>query len=396
MALALPGARTVSFFARASLGERRRGRSLPEQPHLSAKLLAKVAVDETLRTLMVGMAHAPTRRQRDRIGRDVADALELYEDQGWLARPESFHRRPPELCRPKLLRRYAAGLEFEQLSFQSRYHPRLGEPGRERWLGLRPNRTAHAWVLRHPGPERPWLISIPGYRMGRPSVDFGGLRAAHYHLDLGLNVLIPVLPLHGPRSVGSRSGDGFISADPLNTVHAEAQAMWDIRRMLDWIRREGAPEVGVWGVSLGGYNTALLAGLEGDLACAIAGIPASCFADLVELHLPGLLRWFGERMGLAWESNRSVMRVVSPLAIAPRVPRERRYIFAGLADRLIPPEHVLELWEHWQQPRIAWYNGSHLSFSWETEVRRLMYEALSDSGLLGQRQTLDSQHRAVA
>jgi esterase/lipase len=38
--------------------------------------------------------------------------------------------------------------------------------------------------------------------------------------------------------------------------------MWDIRRILHWIRAQGAPSVGVHGVSLGGYQTALLAALE--------------------------------------------------------------------------------------------------------------------------------------
>jgi predicted esterase YcpF (UPF0227 family) len=39
--------------------------------------------------------------------------------------------------------------------------------------------------------------------------------------------------------------------------------MWDIRRILHWVRTQGAPSVGVHGVSLGGYQTALLAELAG-------------------------------------------------------------------------------------------------------------------------------------
>ena len=41
-----------------------------------------------------------------------------------------------------------------------------------------------------------------------------------------------------------RSGDGFLSGHALDTVHAEAQAMWDIRRLVSWIRAQGAPAVG--------------------------------------------------------------------------------------------------------------------------------------------------------
>jgi hypothetical protein len=46
--------------------------------------------------------------------------------------------------------------------------------------------------------------------------------------------------------------------------------------------QEGGP-IGVYGLSLGGYNTALLACLE-DLACAILGIPATDFTGLTWRH----------------------------------------------------------------------------------------------------------------
>ena len=41
------------------------------------------------------------------------------------------------------------------------------------------------------------------------------------------------------------------------------------------------------------------------------------------------------------------MSVVSPLALMPRVAHERRYIFGAVADRLVPPDQVRDLWEHW-------------------------------------------------
>jgi len=383
VALALPGVRTASFLA-STVRQAAAGQAHDDipTPRLSTRLAAKVAVDEAVRALMLGMARIPSRKHRRRIRGEIFEASELYEDRGWLDDPRAFHQDPPPLARPRISKRRVAGLDFEHVEFKSRYEPRREEPGRDRWLQLEPNATAHAWVMRHRDRERPWLISIPGFRMGAPGIDLGGLRAAHHHYDLGLNVLIPVLPLHGPRTIGARSGDGFISADALNTIHAEAQAMWDMRRMVGWARTQGATAIGVYGVSLGGYNTALLASLEKDLACAIAGIPASCFPSLLKLHAPRALMWLGEKLGIDWDTVERIMRVVSPLAIEPRVPHRNRYLFGGLADRLVPPEHVHNLWEHWQRPRIAWYTGSHLSFRWETEVRSLMREAFDDSGLL--------------
>jgi hypothetical protein len=393
--LGLPGIRTASFLASTFIrGLRHDHRHPIPKARVSAPLAAKVIVDETIRGLMVAMARYPvSRSHRERIRSELETALELYEAEGWLDDPRSFHQDPPALHRPRITRRRATGVDFEHLEFKSGYAPRAGEPARRRWLSYAANRDAHAWVLRHRDEDRPWLVCIPGFRMGTPAVDIGGLRAAYHHFDLGLNVLIPVLPLHGPRMIGSRSGDGYISADLLNSIHAEAQAMWDLRRLLGWVRKTTSEPVGVYGVSLGGYNTALLAGLDDALACAIAGIPATCFPTLLRLHTPGPLLWLAEKLGVEWDKAYRIMRVVSPLAIEPLVPRERRYVFAGLADRLVPPEHVHALWEHWERPRMVWYPGSHLSFHWERPVRQLMHDALIESGLLGGERDAGSTRR---
>jgi hypothetical protein len=78
---------------------------------------------------------------------------------------------------------------------------------------------------------------------------------------------------------------------------------------------------------------------------------------------------------------REVMQVVSPLHLEPKLPRERRYIFGGVADRLVPADQVRDLWLHWERPRIVWYQGAHLTFRAHASVRRLVREALHESGL---------------
>jgi len=44
---------------------------------------------------------------------------------------------------------------------------------------------------------------------------------------------------------------------------------------------------------------------------------------------------------------------------------------------MVPRRQVRALWEHWGRPQLAWYNGSHLSFSREREVEQLVSEALT-------------------
>ena len=75
------------------------------------------------------------------------------------------------------------------------------------------------------------------------------------------------------------------------------------------------------------------------------------------------------------------MSVVSPLAIAPRIAHERRYIYGAIADRLVQPDQVRDLWRHWEEPRIVWYPGAHVTFTRSPEVRALVRDALDESGL---------------
>jgi dienelactone hydrolase len=351
------------------------------EPALDLELAVKVGIDQLALASMI--ATRPGRFIRDigRAAREAREAHDLYERSGWIEKPESFHREPPALENPAITWRRSIGLAFEHLSFESGYEPHLGEPGRERWLDYAPNRRAHAWMLRAANPGRPWLVCIHGYGMGLPAIDFSAFEARRLHQGLGLNLLFPILPLHGPRKIALRSGDGFLNGDFLDTVHAETQAMWDIRRMLDWLRANGATQIGVYGLSLGGYTTALLASLESELSCAIAGIPATDFARLTARFAPHTTLREVERLGLDWSYLREVLSVVSPLHMKPRLDKERLAIFGGTADHLVPADQVRDLWKHWGEPRIAWYPGTHLSFPREPQVRFLVDDALRLGGL---------------
>ncbi len=375
--IAISGAAFVALGA-LSLAQEIPTQDVPLNQH-SLLLAGAVAIDEALLGAVVTLA---LRRRQEGILREGAEALEFFGEQGWLEKPDAYHVAPPPLeevtLRPSRSRRIA----FEHLSFESGYEPHPGEPGGERWRGYGSCRTAHAWVMRHAEPERPWLMCIHGLQMGWPLADFTAFRAAWLHHRLGLNLLFPVLPLHGPRGHGRISGNGFLSEQILDTIHAFAQAGWDLRRLLSWIRFQGGSTIGVHGISLGGYTAALLASLEDGLACAIPGVPAVDFAGLAWRHAPPYELQRFEREGLGREAFEQVLRPVSPLALTPKVPKPRRYLYAGTADRLVPPDQVRALWRHWEEPPIHWYAGSHVSFLLHPGVRRFLAQALRDSGLV--------------
>ncbi len=318
----------------------------------------------------------------DRSRTELEDALTHARREGWIHSPERFHRTPQPPGRGLGLRPVAGRDGEIDLVFESGFEPAEDLPGGARYLEVLPNRTASARLFVHPGPERPWVVCLPGFRMGHPAVDAVGFRTAWLHRTLGLNVAVLTMPFHGSRSSAGRSGDGFVSGDVMRTLFAEVQAVWDARRLIAWLRSRGAPRIAILGLSLGGYTTGLVAALEPDLDCAIAGIPVVDLFDLIERQAGSGIAAVADRFGLSWESVRELGRLISPLALPAVLPRERCFVFAGLGDSLAPPAHARALWHHWGEPRIEWYPGGHVGFVVEPRVQSLVREALDQTGLL--------------
>ena len=373
----------VASFVAAGAVSVRQGPHLEDVPlpEPSLRLWVRVGFDEAVMASLQAWMRFPRGAEAARVHREVIEATELFDERGWLEKPREYHAQPPPLTAPHLERGRVRGFDFEHLSFESEYEPHVQEPGRDRFLAYARNRTAHAWVLRHHGAERPWLVCVHGFRMGSPRIDLSVFDPALYHDKLGLNLLVPVLPLHGPRKVGLRSGDRFLDGDAIDTLHAEAQAIWDIRRLLSWIRSTGAGSIGVYGLSLGGYTTALLASLESDLACAIAGVPLADMARIFWHHGPELHVRHAETLGLGRDELERVFHPIAPLSMEPRVPKAHLAIFGGVCDRIVPVEMVRDLWNHWERPHIEWYQGGHLSFASEPRIAALIRETLRGAGL---------------
>ena len=111
-----------------------------------------------------------------------------------------------------------------------------------------------------------------------------------------------------------------------------------------------------------------MSSLEDDLAGVIVGIPAVDFARLARDHEPRELRRYGADARIDWDHVRAATHAVSPLALPPRVPRERRFIFAGTADRVARPDQARALWRHWDRCAIHWFAGGHVAAQWNPTI----------------------------
>jgi hypothetical protein len=73
---------------------------------------------------------------------------------------------------------------------------------------------------------------------------------------------------------------------------------------------------------------------------------------------------------------------VSPLVLEPKPERDRRFLFAGIGDRMSTSRQARRLWEHWDRPRIEWYSGGHVGFFFAGRISRFVEDALAESGLV--------------
>lgn len=353
---------------------------------LSLRSMAQGALDQGFISTVAMLAGVPRSVELRRISAELAETRDLFAKRGWLQDPAAYHPEPRPLTRFSLEPARAwTGLrptEYQHLVFDSGYRPHRGEPGRERWADYEENREGHAYILEHEGARRPWLVCVHAFVMGSPLMNFYGFDTDWLHRELGLNIIMPVLPLHGPRKPGLMSGGELISIDYINALHGFAQATWDLRRTIGWLRKRGANKIGLYGLSLGAYDSALVCSLEDGLDCVIAGIPVADFTSMARDNENLLTRGRRDAAGLDWQLIDDVMSVVAPLRFEPRVAANRRFIFAGLADRMAPPSQARSLWRHWERPEIHWYQGSHVAFRWTGGIRDFVGSALETSRLV--------------
>jgi len=359
-------------------GGRRESAGVP-RVRVTASLRAHAAADRLALAAFGRLRNPPDAEHLRRISTETHRAAMVFQDKGWIDDPGSYHPPPPPLLDPIIRPSRAAGMSVERLKFPSGWKPPAGVPGRQRWMQYQANTLGRATVLRHSSGARPWVMCIHGTGQGADT-DLRSFRARHIYAELGCNVVLAILPLHGPRQAPKGVDARFPTLDVLDNVNGIAQAAWDVRRLLGWIRTQEPAGIGVLGVSLGGYIAALVAGLEREpLQCVLPIIPASDFPSLFVQQSPPTLR---QQMENCLEDSRLIHSVVSPLSFTPSTPVNARAIVGGLADKLIDPvDQVAPLWEHWDRPEILWYPGGHLGHLIRSDLHSFVDKTLKAAGL---------------
>ncbi len=356
----------------------------PLEPSLG--LIGEALLDRAF-TLATSLAVGVPLPEHVRIMAEEASAMrDFFDEMGWIDEPTRYHREPPPVDEFELEPAAAWGgirrWRYQELSFESEFEPHVGEPGREAWMAHEKNGRVAAYVLEHEGPPRPWIVGIHGFAMGTPLISFFGFPLRMLHEKLGLNVALPVMPLHASRSGAGFSGREVLDANYVQMIHLFSQGVWDTRRVLSWIRSRGGERIGLYGISMGGYISSVVSALDDDLDAVVASIPMVDFPTSAQDNMPWIMQRYDDEIELDWEVIRAISHVVSPLAFQPQVPKNRRFIFAGIADRVVRPDQPRALWRHWGEPEIEWFSGGHVLGIFERSLEPFLEKALRQSGLV--------------
>jgi pimeloyl-ACP methyl ester carboxylesterase len=335
------------------------------------------------RAIAESLPHAERMASLARIERTYA-APEHFTD------PEAFFPRPAQVT-PALrrVRDLPWGGECLELSWPSAFEPFDARVG-TRYLAHVPNRTAHARIYAghagHGGPTgagRPAVIAVHGYMGGHWAFEERAWPIRSLN-RWGLDVATAVLPFHALRARPGEGAPPFPAGDPRVTNEGFRQTVADLRSLIAILRQRGASSVGIMGMSLGGYSTALMATLEADLSFAAPIIPLASVADYARDHghLGSGNLGSGDDATLQHAALEAANRVVSPFARPALIPKERLLIIAGEDDRVTPIAHAERLAEHFGVPLLR-LHGGHIVQTWRATGFRALHDLLRRSGLTG-------------
>lgn len=339
----------ADFYRRASAVR------VPFTPSLKAAEWLDLAIRTGLSSLITGIS-IPAGYS----GAKLAAVLRNGSALGARSDAELFHQaRPLPECVVHRIKRPFGVREgiFEQIQWHSVYRPdsRSNNASNNDWVV--------AWHWRHGDMPRPTVVLVHGFTAARWEVNdfFLGIRPL---FQLGCDVVLKTLPHHGQRrrSAVSISGLDYVSGGIESLNHAVIQSTYDIRTLVDYLQqRAGVERVGLSGLSLGGYTSALMAGLEPRFDFVMPVVPIVSIPDAMMEWKPldGALRNIMRKYDVSMQDLRNTMAFHSPLSRPAVQSPERLLIVAGLGDRMATPRHAEALQQHWGNCAVHWFEGSH-------------------------------------
>lgn len=332
---------------------------------------ASACADVATRTALcsaTGLALLPFRLNRHTVSADLA-RLSFYADE---LRNRSIDEILPKpqahqvLHAPskKMLGYRPAFIPNCRLVFTSQFRP-VHPDMHAQYRRHEQSHEAVAQHWTHPDGPRKTLVFTHGFTLDPYWINVEKFWLKWFYRQ-GFDVLLYTLPFHGDRrSPGSFfSGQGFVAHGFSHFNEAIFHSIHDLRVFIDYLRGQGAPQVGLVGFSLGGYVSSMIGNLDEDLAFCIPVASPVNLADMLMDWWPtsSLIRQLMSKAGLDISDFRKVTAAHCALSWRPRIEHSRLMIVGGDGDRFVSPQITQLLVDHWQAPHTLWHAGNHLVF----------------------------------
>lgn len=265
-----------------------------------------------------------------------------------------------------------------QLSFDSSYQP-LNPYAREQFQSMQRNSVAQARHWCHGDRPRPTLMVIHGFAADPYWLNAHALALASLY-QRGYDVLLFTFPHHGRRAEQGSwfSGQGLFGRGLVAFNEAPLHAIHDLRVFIDYLQQRGVEQIGVTGISLGGYTAALLASVDPRLDYCIPIVPAVSPIDVfLEWQPTGmLLSMLMRKQGVGVAQMRGLLAVHNPLTYRSPLDGERVLIIGGAGDRVTMPRHLRLLQRHWPGSALHWFPGNHIVHLGRSQYLQRMAELM--------------------
>jgi len=180
----------------------------------------------------------------------------------------------------------------------------------------------------------------------------------------GVNAFMFELPFHGARRpLAPGEIKNFLSGNLLHVMQATHQALADTRAMALWLRAQGSPCVGVWGVSLGAWLAGLMAAHQSEIDLAVMLTPVMRM-DRALQDLPFCNAIRDDLRGVGEEFH-----LLNLVAHTARLSSDRMLVVAPELDLFAPRETITELVAAWQ-PETWWFQHGHISILLASKIMR--------------------------
>jgi pimeloyl-ACP methyl ester carboxylesterase len=280
----------------------------------------------------------------------------LQRLEAWAREPETFFAPPkvvPDIFRDS--RPVSVTTDCERRGFE--FSSECASPWRR-------NNTVRGWVcLTHSSPQsRPTVVILHGWNHGGwQSVYY--IAVCRWLAQHGINSVFFDLPHHGSRRLtGHGEPRNFLTDDLADGILAARQAVSDTRQVIRGLRAAGFENLGLWGISLGGWIGALTMAREDSLQFAALTTPAARLDEIIAAQpFAASLRARFAEDGVSLNEAADGIRFLLPKHQRLRLNREQIFLASAQHDQFVSVPSVEELWTVWGRPRIERYAHGHIT-----------------------------------